>query len=96
MKLRFTPTAINSIEDIGEYTQAEWGIKQRDKYLDELDNAFHSLARNPKMGKECNELAPHLRRFPKDKYVIYYRIEGDFVTIIRVLHERMEPERYFS
>jgi toxin ParE1/3/4 len=96
MKLRFTPTAIASIEDIGEYTQAEWGVKQRDKYLDMLDSAFHMLTRTPKIGKECNEISPHLRRFPKDKHVIYYRIEGEFITIVRVLHERMEPERYFS
>lgn len=96
MKLRFTPAAIASIEEIGEYTQSEWGIKQRDKYLDELDKAFHTLTRNPKIGKECSEIAPYLRRFPKGKHMVYYRIEDKFVTIVRILHERMEPEGYFS
>lgn len=96
LKLRFTPTAIATIEEIGEYTQLEWGIKQRDKYLNQLDQTFHMLARNPKMGMECSEISPNLQRYPKQKHIIYYRIEGEYITIVRILHERMEPENYFS
>ena len=30
--------------EIGAYTQNKWGIAQRDKYLDELNDCFQALA----------------------------------------------------
>ncbi len=30
--------------EIGRYTQTEWGINQRDKYLDEINRRFHQDA----------------------------------------------------
>jgi plasmid stabilization system protein ParE len=34
----------NDLFDIGKYTEDLWGIEQRNKYLDDIDNRFQQLA----------------------------------------------------
>ena len=48
---RVTSRAEEDLINIGLYTTQQWGIKQRDKYLRELDSRFRWLADNPKLGK---------------------------------------------
>jgi len=36
LNLKLTPKALNDIEGIYEYTFANWGIRQAEKYQDEL------------------------------------------------------------
>lgn len=90
-KLRFTSAATANIEAIGEYMQLRWGVKQRDVYLHILDACFESLAASPYQGKHCEEIAPGLRRFPKEKHAIFYRVDDEYVTIVHILHAQMHP-----
>lgn len=48
---RVTPRAQEDLINIGLYTIRQWGVKQRNKYLQELDGRFQWLAGNPKLGK---------------------------------------------
>jgi toxin ParE1/3/4 len=52
------------------------------------------VADNPALGKACDELFPGLRRIPEGSHVVYFREVGGEVEILRVLHERMLPERH--
>jgi len=36
LKLKLTPRAVNDLEEIYNYTFANWGIHQAEKYQDEL------------------------------------------------------------
>lgn len=47
------------------------------------------------IGTLCDEIEPGYRKFPEGSRVIYYRVT-DMVEIIRVLHERMEPDSHLS
>ena len=51
------------------------------------------LARQPLIGEACPELKPELRNFPVRPYVIYYAVEVDEVSIIRVLHGARDASR---
>ncbi|MDR3424400.1 MAG: type II toxin-antitoxin system RelE/ParE family toxin [Alphaproteobacteria bacterium] len=80
--------ALERLESIGEYTEKQWGIAQRDKYLEALDKRFHDLARLPLLGRHRNDLKMGLHSFQEGKHVIFYVIEDEGISIIDILHER--------
>ena len=88
-----TKSAKADLKSIARYTQEYWGIRQRNAYLKEMDLVFHSLAKNPVMGKTCDHIREGYRSFPQGAHVIYYKkIEKDDLLIIRILHSTMDVE----
>lgn len=85
-----TRAARNDLIGIARFTQRRWGVTQRDRYLAQLDDAFHQLAENPELGKGCDYIRRGYRKFPIASHVIYYRISSGRVEIVRVLHKRMD------
>ena len=90
-RFRLTPTALASLSAIALYTEANWGVKQRNAYLTALDNRFHDLAKSPGIGRPRDELSAGLRSFHHAKHVIFYLSQNGIVTIVDILHDRMEP-----
>jgi len=86
-----TGKAKEDLKDIARITQKRWGKEQRNKYLQILDNSFHTLAINPSMGRECREIRVGYYKFPTGCHIIFYRrIIGQPIEIVRILHERMD------
>jgi len=52
------------------------------------------LARNPPLGRPCEDIRPGLRRFEHGKQVLFYHQEPRGILISRILHQRMLPERH--
>jgi toxin ParE1/3/4 len=48
------------------------------------------LARFPEMGRLRPEIATNLRSTLVDPYVLFYRLQGDVVQIIRILHGKRD------
>lgn len=59
---------------------------QADRYLDLLEQKLKLLASTSGMGRPVDELAPGLRLFPVDDYLIFYSQTGAGIDIVRVLH----------
>ncbi len=93
---RFARSAEEDLADIVDYTIRAWGSKQAIAYIDGLEHVATSLASNPRIGKTCNELGAGLRAFPYQSHTLYYLTDADFITIIRVLHQSMNPELRFN
>jgi len=59
--------------------------------------AFHEkgrmLAQFPELGRLRTEIAPHVRSTLVHPYVLFYRIVGDEVQILRILHGRRDLRR---
>ncbi len=94
-KFYLTPLALSSMQLIGEYTEGKWGVVQRNKYLKELDNAFHELANSPKLGKLRSEIKQGMRSYQQGKHVIFYMVEPGQIVVLNILHENMLPELRF-
>lgn len=75
---------------IGRYTQANWGREQRNLYLQQLDTAFHLLARDPGRGQQCDDIRPGYRKYSIGRHVVFYRATDVGVEIVRILHDRMD------
>ncbi len=86
--------AKEDLEEIGRYTQQTWGIDQRNKYLQQFSKRFSWLAENPLFGKERDEVKPGYMSYNEGSHVIFYIIGNDFIDILSILHESMEPRRH--
>lgn len=95
-KYRFARSAEEDLADIVDYTAITWGVAQANTYLDGLEQLAASVSGNPRIGKPCENLSPSLRAFPYESHVLYYLIDSDAITIVRVLHQSMNAELQFS
>lgn len=78
---------------IANFTQERWGIKQRNLYIKQLDDAFHMIARSPELGKSCNDIMPGYRKFPQGSHIVFYKDgSSSKIEIIRILHKSMDVD----
>lgn len=84
------------LKDIYQYGLRQWGQAQSDSYLENLKDHFWSLTEQPLMGIERPELLPGARSLPIESHTLFYRVSTDTVEIIRVLHDRQDPQRHLK
>jgi len=92
--LRLSRRAETDLLNIGAYTLRIWGVAQADRYLDAIEHCCLRIARNPLLGRSCEEIRTGLRRMEQGRHVIFYRQQKDGILIARVLHQSMLPERH--
>lgn len=80
------PRARRDLIDIWFYTLDHWDEEQADRYLRQIDEAIQRLGENPWLGADCSEIRTGYRRVTAGQHRIYYRLEGDAIEIVRVLH----------
>ena len=92
-QLVIAPTAKADLRDIYQYGLRQWGQARSASYLDTLKSKFWALTGQPFMGTERPELLPGIRSLPIESHVLFYRVTGSTIDIIRVLHGRQDPAR---
>ena len=88
-EIRKSPAAEHDLIEIWLYTAAEWGSEQADSYLDAIEAALERLTQAPALGSDQSHIRPGYRRLAAGKHRIYYRVEGNRIDVMRVLHPRM-------
>ncbi len=92
-KVRLTPAAKEQLKDIWIYTFDTWGEKQADAYLMAIEETLQTISTNPKMGLARTDIKTGYYSFSVNKHIIFYMLDGQFINIIGVLHERMDVQR---
>ena len=54
--------------------------------MDRIEQVVGIISEHPQIGRERPELMPGLRSFVVLAWVIFCRIEGDAVLVVRVVH----------
>ena len=90
---RLTPAAEQDLAGIWQYTQRQWGVEQADRYIDALTACFITLARSPKTAPACDHIRAGYRCRSVERHVVYFKIAPHGITVVRVLHERMDAIR---
>ncbi len=89
-----SPLAEDDLLDIWQYSYNKWGVNKAGEYLLQLDAGMQGLANNPMLGKSREAVRRAYRSIQINRHVIYYKYHGDIIDIVRVLHERMIPEKH--
>lgn len=89
------PKARQDLADIWHYTLDTWGEQQAENYIRDLNDGFYQLVNAPNTGRDCGHIREGYRKYPVGRHVIFYRLvsESD-IEIVRILHERMDPEQH--
>jgi len=93
-QLVISPAARDDLRGIYQFGLRNWGENQSSRYLENLKERFWSLTKLPHIGVERPELLPAIRSFPVKSHVIFYQVRSGQIEIIRVLHDRQDPNRH--
>ena len=80
------PAARADLATIWNDGAASWGVERADRYVDSLFVLFDLLVEFPEMARERLEFAPPVRIHPSGTHLVIYRLEGQSVDVIRILH----------
>jgi toxin ParE1/3/4 len=95
-KVIVSPAARRDLRGILRATIRKWDTQQRRDYELKIARAFERIAQFPEMGTLLSELNAETRAVRCEQHRIYYRIDGNVVHILRVLHVRMDVSGKFS
>jgi toxin ParE1/3/4 len=64
-----------------------------ERFAARVDRKCQALGRIPELGRARDEILPGLRSTPVGKYVLFYRLRGEVVEVLRILHGRRDLGR---
>jgi toxin ParE1/3/4 len=94
-EVRRSPRAEADLEAILEYLQRS-NPAAAQRYATEFYDKAQALSLFPEMGHLRPEIAENLRSTLVWPYVIFYRLEGGVVQIIRILHGKRDLRRIMN
>jgi toxin ParE1/3/4 len=83
--LIISPEAEQDLIDIWLYIAEDQPVNA-DRFLERLQEIAQKLAEFTDLGVDRLELAPGIKSFPVDRYVLYYRPNDHGIELVRVLH----------
>ena len=85
MKLEVTSQAVSDLREIEEYIGKDNALAAVD-FVQRLTDRFYQLSNMPGIGRKRDELAAGLRSSGVGDHLIFYRVAGEKVVIVHVLH----------
>lgn len=83
--LLISPEAEQDLIDIWRHIAEDQPVNA-DRFLERLQEKAQKLAEFTDMGVDRLELAPGIKSFPVERYVLFYRSNEHGIELVRVLH----------
>lgn len=83
--------SIEDFEHIYEYTYLNFGENKADTYTNDIEKCLLLLSHSPQIGRSLDNIKKGIYRHDHENHSIFYRIESNFIFIIRILHQQMNP-----
>lgn len=90
-RYRLSKAADQDFERIFEFGINQFGLAQALDYQNGMKQRFEQLATQPKLYQAVDHIRQGYRRSVYQAHSIYYRIDRDFVLIVRIL-SRENPD----
>lgn len=84
-QLRFTGRARNDLYEISAFIARSSPVNAA-RFIAKLEGHCWLLASHPLIGQLRDELAPDLRSFPVEKYLIFFRPTTGGAEVLRIIH----------
>ncbi|HEX4180597.1 MAG TPA: type II toxin-antitoxin system RelE/ParE family toxin [Caulobacteraceae bacterium] len=93
-RYRLSRVAQADLDSIWDYSATHWGDDQAERYVRDIQRAIEAVASNPCLGRACDEIRTGYFKRVVGSHVLFYRLAGEQVEIIRILHQRMDFDRH--
>lgn len=90
--LVIAPAADRDLIEIYDYTADTWGLAQADLYLDAMYARIDGLLTGRTVSGGAFQIRPGLRQTLVGRHVVFFRDNAEVVTVVRVLHQRMDVQ----
>jgi len=94
LRLQITPKAKDDLLNIWQYSFETWGSAQADSYLFDLEVRLNGLLETPLLGKPLDIVRKGLRHINYKRHIVLYRVQGNVIIVVRVLHDTMDIQRH--
>ena len=94
MRLELSRRAQADLDDIRDYSLAEFGPARAIAYLDAVDDAFRRILDYPDIGSAHPNVHPPIKSLGCRQHRIFYERGANAILIVRVLHKAMDMERH--
>lgn len=91
-KIVWTDEALNGLKDIIDYLERKFSEKDVAKFAKKLDKQIEIIKNNPETFSLSAKSGQIRRALVAKLTSIYYRIDGDIITIVTVYDNRKNPE----
>lgn len=90
----FTPAAKKDLSTIWDYTEKQWGIKQAEKYTEDIVTVCDDLCNSVIKYQSAEEVREGYSKVLCGRHVIFFRIHEDkeIIEIVRIVHQDMDVE----
>lgn len=89
MSFRLLPRAELDLQEIAEYIALD-DPAAANRQLRRLTRGFERLSAFPRIGTAHDDIRPGMRLLPIAPYLVLYRLAGNSVEIVRVIHGARE------
>lgn len=96
MRLEQSLRASSDLDGIYEYGASSHGTRAALAYVEGIEQRFRLLLDHPRSGRSEDTLVSGLRSMPFGSHRNYYRIDGDTITIQRILHMAADVKRWLE
>lgn len=91
--IEFSPKALLDLKEIKEYISIEWNEGVSLQTINTIVDRTKNLAQFPLLGRNIQqdiELPSDYRYLVVDKHYIFYRVEKNKVTVVRILSQHQD------
>ncbi|PZU98342.1 MAG: type II toxin-antitoxin system RelE/ParE family toxin [Pseudanabaena sp.] len=79
-----SPLASRDLDDIFDYF-AEFSVDAGERFVNDFNKKCRNLVSFPNIGRTYTEIDSSLRGIPLSGYIIFYRVNENFIEIVRVV-----------
>jgi toxin ParE1/3/4 len=89
-----SPRAQSDLEEIWDFTAARWSELQAERYIRSIWMAIELVASDPSKARSCDEARAGYRKYYTGAHVLFIRETEGGLSVVRILHQRMDFERH--
>jgi toxin ParE1/3/4 len=96
MRLKQTAKAKADFAEIIDYSIVQFGDKVAAEYCNAIETAYTRLTAYPLSGRAEPDIHPDIRSTSSGSHRIYYSVDGDLITVRRILHKSMDARNWLG
>jgi len=89
------PEAIRDLDEISDYFVIH-NVDVGEKLFEQFEKKCRYLVQFPNIGRSYRAIRSYLRELPLDGYIIFYRVSGDGIEILRIVKGNRDLESLFD